>query len=177
MHTKIIAASFSLVHLALGLPGLGRRQTEDCETVHVFLARGSGEDYPGRQIDVVTAICDGIDSCGYEDIQYPATLFPDYCGSEGLGVVHGTSQIEDYASNCPDAQLVLSGYSQVRKKSPVAVPLRRAYPLTDVYLKGAQVIGNILGGQSGGTTGCTSQNTTGWGPSESPAPQSKRLRG
>lgn len=113
MQFKAAAASIALVHLVSGLPGVGRRQIEDCETVYIFLARGTGEDYPGRQGDLVTAICDGIDSCGYEDIIYPA-IYIDYCGSVGLGVVHGTSQIEYYASQCPNAQLVISGYSQVR---------------------------------------------------------------
>lgn len=148
MRFNMIASIFFVIHLALGFPVLKGRQTEDCETVHIFLARGTTEDYPGPLIDVVTAICDGVDSCGYEDIQYPASYLPDYCTSEGLGVVHGTSQVEDYASRCPDAQLVLSGYSQ-----------------------GAQVVGNILGGQSGGTTGCTNQDTTGWNATASPAVQ------
>lgn len=88
-----------------------------CDDVHIFLARGTGEDYPGRQISVVYAICNGTGSaaCGYEDVEYPATLLvPEYCTSEGLGVTHGTDQITEYAARCPDAQLVLSGYSQVR---------------------------------------------------------------
>lgn len=35
------------------------------------------------------------------------------CDSEGLGVIHGTDQLTKYAKQCPDAQLVVSGYSQV----------------------------------------------------------------
>lgn len=111
-----------LLPLALGGPlHLSSRQngTAGCDDVHIFLARGTGEDYPGRQISVVTAICNGTGAatCGYEDVQYPASLLaPEYCVSEGLGVTHGTAQIEAYASACPDAQLVLSGYSQVRRK-------------------------------------------------------------
>lgn len=115
MHLKTISVSAFVAHLALGFPVLEVRQTEDCEAVHFFLARGTTEDYPGPLIDVVNATCAGIKSCGYEDIEYPASYLPDYCTSEGLGVVHGTSQVEDYAKRCPDAQLVLAGYSQVRK--------------------------------------------------------------
>lgn len=111
----------ALLPLALGspvVPGPGSmdsRQTSDCDDVHIFLARGTGEDYPGRQISIVYAICNSTETatCGYEDVQYPASFTPDYCTSEGLGVVHGTQQIAAYASQCPDAQLVLSGYSQV----------------------------------------------------------------
>lgn len=71
----------ALLPLALGLPTA--RQTEDCEDVHIFLARGTGEDYPGRQISNVYAICNGTGdaSCGYEDIQYPATLIAPECKS------------------------------------------------------------------------------------------------
>lgn len=52
--------------------------------------------------------------------------------------MHGTSQITAYTAACPSSQLVLSGYSQ-----------------------GAQTVGNIFGGQAGGSTGCTEQNTAG----------------
>lgn len=108
-----------LPYLALASPLRSRQGTSaDCDDVHVFLARGTGEDYPGRQISVVWAICNGTDaattSCGYENVQYPATIaLPEYCTSEGLGATHGTAQITEYAARCPDAQLVLSGYSQV----------------------------------------------------------------
>lgn len=62
-------------------------------------------------------------------------------------MTHGTAQITAYAENCPASQLVLTGYSQ-----------------------GAQVVGNILGGQAGGSTGCTDQNSTGFAsPTASPA--------
>lgn len=99
--------------------GVTARQTstDTCADVHIFLARGTGEDYPGRQINVVYAICNGTEAltCDYEDVVYPASAVdPDYCTSVGEGVDAGTSQITDYASRCPDAQLVLSGYSQVR---------------------------------------------------------------
>lgn len=138
-----------------------RRQvsTDDCADVHIFLARGTGEDYPGRQISVVYAICNGTattgtTTCDYEDIAYPASLLaPQYCTSVADGVEAGTDQITTYASRCPDAQLVLSGYSQ-----------------------GAQVMGNILGGQLGGSTGCTDETGTGFDPTTSPASLSKQRR-
>lgn len=116
MQSKSVAIVLSVLSSVLGHPTLGGRQTQDCDAVHVFLARGTSEDYPGRQISVVNAVCEGISSCGYEDIQYPASFVPDYCTSVGVGVVNGTSQITAYVVQCPDAQLVLSGYSQVSIK-------------------------------------------------------------
>ncbi|KAJ0124990.1 hypothetical protein J7T55_006333 [Diaporthe amygdali] len=148
MQPKSFAFFLSVLPSVLGHPALDVRQTQDCDAVHIFLARGTSEDYPGRQISVVNATCNGISSCGYEDIQYPASFLPDYCTSVGVGVVNGTSQITAYAAKCPNAQLVLSGYSQ-----------------------GAQVVGNILGGQSGGSTGCTDETSTGLDPTSSPAAQ------
>lgn len=66
----------ALLPIVFGLPAA--RQTEDCEDVHLFLARGTDEDYPGRQISIVYAVCNGTGdaSCGYEDIQYPASFLP-----------------------------------------------------------------------------------------------------
>lgn len=112
MQFKSVAIVLSALSSVLGHPSLSTRQTQ-CDAVHIFLARGTSEDYPGRQISVVNAVCSGISSCGYEDIQYPASFTPDYCTSVGDGVVNGTAQITAYATQCPDAQLVLSGYSQV----------------------------------------------------------------
>lgn len=171
-----------LVSAAAARPATASPRAADaaCDDVHIFLARGTGEDYPGRQISVVYAICNGTDAaCGYEDIVYPASYFfpacessppplyvcvcpgvpkcvyvcpqgkgkykkekrrfqknknktclrgvngilifvssaPD-CVSEGDGVTNGTAQITAYAAQCPDAQLVLSGYSQVSHDAP-----------------------------------------------------------
>lgn len=103
---------------------LAGRQTA-CEAVHFFIARGTTEPYPGRQEDLVKAVCEGLSSCGFEDIIYPAS-FDDYCGSAYGGVVNGTAQITAYAESCPDAKLVLTGYSQ-----------------------GGHVVGDILGGGGG----------------------------
>ncbi|PGH18244.1 hypothetical protein AJ79_00583 [Helicocarpus griseus UAMH5409] len=100
-------------------------QANDCHSIHIFAARGSTEPYPGQQGVLINAICQKQSSCGYEDIGYPAT-FEDYCTSAAKGVSNGTSLITAYAKRCPDAKLVLTGYSQ-----------------------GAHVIGDILGGGGG----------------------------
>lgn len=112
MQLKPVAVFLAGLSSVLGHPAPGSRQADGCDAVHVFLARGTNEDYPGRQINVVNTVCDGVNSCGYEDIIYPASFLPDYCTSVGNGVVNGTSQITAYAVKCPNAQLVLSGYSQ-----------------------------------------------------------------
>ncbi|KAJ0159701.1 Acetylxylan esterase 2 [Colletotrichum tanaceti] len=99
----------------------------ECRDVHVFLARGNNEPYPGRQGKLVTAICDGLDSCDYEDIQFwnPQDTV-HYCETVEAGAANGTAQVTAYNKRCPDATLVMSGYSQ-----------------------GAHVVGDVLGGGGG----------------------------
>lgn len=125
--TTPLILALTTTSVVFGLPtttgtlDIRQTSTDDCADVHVFLARGTGEDYPGRQINVVYAICNGTGTatCDYEDIVYPASaVFPAYCTSVGDGVDGGTDQITDYASRCPDAQLVISGYSQVCTPRP-----------------------------------------------------------
>ncbi|ETS82860.1 hypothetical protein PFICI_04736 [Pestalotiopsis fici W106-1] len=86
--------------------------TTTCAEVHIFLAKGNNEPYPGRQGKLVTAICDGLESCDYEDIVMDNMIDDEYCGAVYQGATNGYSQINDYNSRCPDAKLVLSGYSQ-----------------------------------------------------------------
>jgi acetylxylan esterase len=86
--------------------------TTTCAEVHIFLAKGNNEPYPGRQGKLVTAICDGLASCDYEDIVMDNMIDDEYCGAVYQGATNGYSQINDYNSRCPDAKLVLSGYSQ-----------------------------------------------------------------
>ena len=83
-----------------------------CKDVHVFLARGNNEPYPGRQGKLVEAVCSGLDSCDYEDIQFYNPLESPYCGSVEEGAANGIKQIKAYNERCPDAKLVVSGYSQ-----------------------------------------------------------------
>lgn len=73
-----------LVSAAAARPATASPRAADaaCDDVHIFLARGTGEDYPGRQISVVYAVCNGTDAaCGYEDIVYPASYFFPACES------------------------------------------------------------------------------------------------
>ncbi|KAI0482685.1 Alpha/Beta hydrolase protein [Xylariaceae sp. FL0804] len=118
-----------------------------CDDVHIFLARGTAEDYPGRQGALADAICDGLSSCGYESIVYPAAYI-NYCDSVYGGVVNGTAQLTAYAASCPDAQLVISGYSQ-----------------------GAELVGDILGGGGGEIASCTQPTTAGLSQSLTPGIQ------
>ncbi|RGP62345.1 hypothetical protein FSPOR_9390 [Fusarium sporotrichioides] len=104
---------------------IGIRASE-CKDVHVFLAKGNNEPYPGRQGVLAKAICDGYKSCDYEDIIFNNPLEAPFCDSVTEGVVNGKKQITDYNKNCPKSKLVVSGYSQ-----------------------GAQVVGDILGGGGG----------------------------
>lgn len=90
---------------------LSRRQ-DDCNAVHLFLARGNNEPYPGRQQAMVQAVCDGVSNCGYEDLIYSA-LYTDLSCQTAYDAVHAAyAQVSEYACRCPDAKLVLTGYSQ-----------------------------------------------------------------
>jgi hypothetical protein len=104
---------------------IGIRASE-CKDVHVFLAKGNNEPYPGRQGKLAEAICDGYKSCDYEDILFNNPLEAPFCDSVTEGVVNGKKQITAYNKRCPDSKLVVSGYSQ-----------------------GGQVVGDILGGGGG----------------------------
>ncbi|KAF5679298.1 acetylxylan esterase 2 [Fusarium circinatum] len=98
----------------------------DCKDVHIFLAKGNNEPYPGRQGKLAGAICSGLKSCDYEDIQFQNALEDPFCDSVTEGVKNGIKQITAYNKKCPDSKLVVSGYSQ-----------------------GGQVVGDILGGGGG----------------------------
>lgn len=116
-----IATTLTLVSLASS-----QQVGDGCKDVHVFLARGNNEPYPGRQGKLITAICSGLDSCDYEDIQFYNPLESPYCDSVMEGAKNGNSQIVAYNEKCPDSMLVVSGYSQ-----------------------GGHVVGDVLGGGGG----------------------------
>lgn len=105
---------------------VAQQTTSECSSVHIFLAKGNNEPYPGRQGALIPAICTGLEGCNYEDVQWQNMLEDNYCGSVEQGAANGAAQIKAYNKKCPDTKLVLSGYSQ-----------------------GGQVIGDILGGGGG----------------------------
>jgi hypothetical protein len=112
--------------IGAGLATAQRLAGSGCDDVHVFIAKGNNEPYPGRQGKLVAAICDGIANCDYEDIQFYNPLPAPYCQSVAEGARNGVDQITEYNARCPDTKLVVSGYSQ-----------------------GGQVAGDILGGGGG----------------------------
>ncbi|KAI1875023.1 hypothetical protein JX265_003707 [Neoarthrinium moseri] len=127
MRTGLLAAFAASTVAGASLPLEVRQATTDtCSEVHIFLAKGNNEPYPGRQSKLVAAICHGLASCDYEDIQMNNMLEDEYCGSIHQGATNGQSQIIAYNKRCPDAKLVVSGYSQ-----------------------GAHVVGDIIGGGGG----------------------------
>lgn len=116
------AALFNLVLLASAAPG--KRQSTgsgSCTDLHIFLARGWNEGYPGRQQLVIDATCNGLSSCDYEDILFDASNPQGYPNAVEQGRASGVSQIKAYAEKCPNSKIALSGYSE-----------------------GANVVGNIL---------------------------------
>lgn len=121
-----------------------------CSAVHVFLVRGTNEPYPGRQLPTAEAICEGWD-CSWSNIEYPA-VFNDYCESAETGIATLGKAVNDYATRCPDAKIVLSGHSQ-----------------------GGQVVGDYLGGGGGNASSCVQETSEGISPGTFPADHSKDI--
>jgi hypothetical protein len=91
-------------------------ESADCSTYHVFITRGSDEPYPGRLGNLTSEICSGLDDCSFESVEYPAKSTawgPSvWCDSAGKGASAGQAQMKGYADKCPDAKLILLGFSQ-----------------------------------------------------------------
>lgn len=126
----------------------------DCKDVHIFIAKGWNEPYPGRQGQLAGAICYGLPSCDYEDIQYVNYNGTNFCKAVTEGKRNGLAAMKAYAKACPKSKLVLSGYSQ-----------------------GANVVGDMLGGGSGkfgsGDEQCFIQATKALDPTTSPGKKSE----
>ncbi|TQN71376.1 Acetylxylan esterase 2 [Colletotrichum shisoi] len=105
-------ALLSALRAASAAASVAERQAtgaSECRDVHVFLARGNNEPYPGRQGKLF-----------WNPLESP------YCQSVEEGAANGTAQIIACNKRCPDAKLVVSGYSQ-----------------------GAHIVGDVLGGGGG----------------------------
>lgn len=115
-------------------------RAENCSSIHFFLARGTGEAYPGKVADIANGACAQLGgTCDYEDIIYPAYTndTTGFCMSIEAGVQNGTKQLTDYAERCPDSKLVLGGYSQ-----------------------GGQLVTDVLGGAGGFLWGDCEQSSS-----------------
>ncbi|KAH6639962.1 Alpha/Beta hydrolase protein, partial [Truncatella angustata] len=111
--------------------------TTDCAAVHLFLARGNTEPYPGRQSVLVAEVCDRVADCDYEDIVFKDGADDVYSESIYEGATNGYNQVNAYNARCPDAKLVISGYSQ-----------------------GGHVVSDILAGGGGSFFGSTEPGET-----------------
>ncbi|KAI3395845.1 hypothetical protein diail_782 [Diaporthe ilicicola] len=132
-----VSAILSLVSITLATSAFQRGSSVEagkqptCQGTHIFLARGYNEEYPGRQEVLVDAICSGLSNneCGYEDIIFYDMEGSVYGQAVYEGATAGRAQITSYVKDCPDTKLVLSGYSL-----------------------GANVVGDMLGGNGGDFT-------------------------
>lgn len=112
-----IAAAALLLPLCHALPTiagkagtLAGRQTS-CSAVHILIARGTTEEYPGDMGSLANLIIANNDDADYEDIIYPATF--NYISSTQQGMQASMSQLTTYVEACPDSKIILLGYSQV----------------------------------------------------------------
>ncbi len=148
---SLILPSLAVLSALVPATRASNSSCEVCDEVHFFLARGNNEPYPGRQGMLVEATCDGIASCGYEDLYYSALYTDLYCQTVYDGAVAGLVQMKAYAEKCPNSKLILAGYSQ-----------------------GGQIAGDILGGGGGKSfNGCIQPDTPPTDPNTAPGNMSR----
>lgn len=128
--------------------GLKERDNSVCTEVHLFLARGNGEAYPGRVGALANAVCNGLPSCDSENIIFDSSQ--SYCDQASDGVASGLSQIAAYSSRCPTSKLVIGGYSL-----------------------GAQIVGDIVGGGGGSFYNCVERSNAGLSVGSGPGSHGK----
>ncbi|KAF2640656.1 alpha/beta-hydrolase [Massarina eburnea CBS 473.64] len=137
---------------------LNALNTTACQTYHAFIARGSDSGYPGHLGPLAKLVCGNLTSsadsnttCGYENIVYPANsswsgpTTDIWCKSAAIGAQAGQEQLREYADRCPDAKLILLGFSQ-----------------------GGSVALDVLGGGGGVVFNCTQEDNAALDPESSP---------
>jgi acetylxylan esterase len=90
--------------------------TAQCNKVQIFSAVGHGETHPGVQRSINTAVCQGISGCSVANIQYASVKTDNsYNGCKAIedGIAYGRRVITEYAARCPEAKIVLTGWSMV----------------------------------------------------------------
>ncbi|EDU44974.1 Cutinase domain containing protein [Pyrenophora tritici-repentis] len=119
-------------------PQFEHLKTDECQTYHHFIARGSTSPYPGHVIETVGKVCNALNTqenpkaCGYEDVQYAAQNGGErWCKSAHEGAINGAEQMRNYTARCPESHLLVMGFSQ-----------------------GGSVMLDVLGGGGGMLWGC-----------------------
>jgi acetylxylan esterase len=122
-------------------PQFEHLKTNECQTYHHFLARGSTSPYPGHVIETVGKVCNALNTqenpkaCGYEDVEYWAMNGGEkWCISSHEGALNGAEQMRNYTARCPDSHLIVMGFSQ-----------------------GGSVMLDVLGGGGGELWGCNQE--------------------
>ncbi|KAK8110368.1 uncharacterized protein PG998_006825 [Apiospora kogelbergensis] len=91
-----------------------------CNSIQIFLVRGHGEAIPGLQTSISDAICrsqasssSSSSSCGFQSIAYNATSDAQtICQDQHDGIQMLRGNLTAYATACPRARLVVSGWSR-----------------------------------------------------------------
>nr|POF05479.1 acetylxylan esterase [Quercus suber] len=79
--------------------------------IYAIVARGTSEPQGGSKLEtIVGPLTSAIPDSASNEVVYPADN--DFYNSVKTGVRDAQQQIEDYASACPDSQMVIFGYSQ-----------------------------------------------------------------
>ena len=106
-----LSVSFLLATFLSASPLLPRQSS--CPGIHVFGARETTASPGfGSAGTVVTSILSAHSGATSEAIDYPAAGGSSYGTSVQAGVKAVASQVTTFAQQCPDAQIVLVGYSQ-----------------------------------------------------------------
>ena len=109
---RSLAAALGVASLAVAAPLETRQVT--CAPIHLIVARASFEPAGDGILlySLVNEIVSANPGTTHEAIDYPAAVEPSYAWSSGNGTIAVTNQLTAYANACPDAKIVLLGYSQ-----------------------------------------------------------------
>ncbi len=122
-----------------------RNELSECKPVTVIYARGTSEPGnvgagPGPPFFNALDVAIGAENVGVQGVDYPASV-EGYVvpGGDNAPAATAAQLLEQAASQCPDTQIVLSGYSQ----GAIVVHLGEALVSAEVAARIAAVVSKI----------------------------------